>query len=516
MGGDDGIPGLESLATRMSRKPTPAADAAPISAEPPPSQSLFIQFQDAQGTTTGAPISIPASTTPAQLESLLHQLLLAPKAEADEEPLPYTFYIHDQEITTSLHQDIVVGGHASIREGILPVVYRPQAVFRVRPISRCTSTLAGHQDTILCVSFSPDGRRLASGSGDNAVRFWDLDTETPLKVASGGHTGWVLCLAWSPDGKYLASGGMDGSICIWEGQGAAVGTLRAKLLGHRKWITALAWEPLHLLAVGAASRLASSSKDGTAKVWDSVRGTCLFTLSQHTDAVSCIRWGGDGTIYTGSRDRTIRMWQPIDGRLKGQLSGHAHWVNSLALSTDHVLRTGAFDHEGRVATPENLPAAAKTRYEAALKACDGVERLISASDDFTLFLWEPSRGNKPVARLTGHQALVNHVAFSPDGCYLASAGFDRSVKLWDGRKGTFLASLRGHVGRVYQVAWAADSRMLITSSQDSTLKVWNVRTRTLKQDLPGHLDEVYAVDWSPIGDRGASGGRDKMLKLWRN
>jgi ribosome assembly protein 4 len=155
----------------------------------------------------------------------------------------------------------------------------------------------------------------------------------------------------------------------------------------------------------------------------------------------------------------------------------------------------------------------RLRYDAAV-GTQG-ERLISGSDDFTLFLWNPSTSIKPVARLTGHQALVNHVSFSPDGRYLASASFDKSVKLWNGVTGQFLSSLRGHVGRAYQVAWSADSRLLMSSSQDSTLKVWDVRTRTLKQDLPGHADEVYAVDWSPIGDRGASGGKDKMLKLWR-
>lgn len=62
------------------------------------------------------------------------------------------------------------------------------------------------------------------------------------------------------------------------------------------------------------------------------------------------------------------------------------------------------------------------------------------------------------------------VQFSPDGRWLVSASFDKAIKLWDGVKGTFVATFRGHVGPVYQVAWSADSRMFVSGSKDSTLK----------------------------------------------
>uniref|UniRef100_A0A915JEK5 Uncharacterized protein n=1 Tax=Romanomermis culicivorax TaxID=13658 RepID=A0A915JEK5_ROMCU len=61
--------------------------------------------------------------------------------------------------------------------------------------------------------------------------------------------------------------------------------------------------------------------------------------------------------------------------------------------------------------------------------------MVSGSDDFTMFLWEPSLDKKPLARMTGHQQLVNQVVFSPDGRLLASASFDKSVKLWCGKTG---------------------------------------------------------------------------------
>uniref|UniRef100_A0A453A5F6 Uncharacterized protein n=7 Tax=Triticinae TaxID=1648030 RepID=A0A453A5F6_AEGTS len=158
--------------------------------------------------------------------------------------------------------------------------------------------------------------------------------------------------------------------------------------------------------------------------------------------------------------------------------------------------------------------AALARYEK--MRGNAPERLVSGSDDFTMFLWEPTISKQPKARMTGHQKVVNHVYFSPDGQWLASASFDKSVKLWNGITGKFVAAFRGHVADVYQISWSADSRLLLSGSKDSTLKVWDIRARKLKQDLPGHADEVYAVDWSPDGEKVVSGGKDRVLKLWMN
>ena len=89
--------------------------------------------------------------------------------------------------------------------------------------------------------------------------------------------------------------------------------------------------------------MASSSKDGDIRLWDTLNYVCLMSMTSHTLSVTCLRWSGSDLIYSASQDRTIKVWRAKDGVLCRTLQGHGHWVNVLALNTDYVMRTGAFD-----------------------------------------------------------------------------------------------------------------------------------------------------------------------------
>jgi ribosome assembly protein 4 len=486
---------------------------------------------DATKLALGPLLSLPPSTAAKQLNVLIKTLLKDQMRHAHSTMSKVQLEMEDQEIEAgafgfslggirmaegeSLAALVARAKVEASAEVTLPLTFHRVARFRVAPVARCSVTLQGHEGPVLSAHFDARGTELATGSGDGTIRLWDLDTQTP-KGALRGHKGWILAVAWSPDGVYMVSGASDGEVRIWNPERRVC--LGGALRHHKQAITGVAWEPA--MDAWPSRRFVTSSKDKTARVFDAKTARYLFALTGHGQSVTAVRWGGGNLIYTASQDMTVRVWSSVDGTPVRTCKGHANWVNCIALNTDTALRRGPYDHFGKPVvpgdgSPAHLQQAATVAYQRARSSTPDSERLASASDDSTIFLWAPQRSETPLARLTGHQQLINCVAFSPDGRILASASFDKAVKLWAADTGAFIASLRGHVQAVYQLAWSPDSRLLASSSRDAMIKCWSVEKKEVVRQLDGHSDEVYALDWSPDGVSLASGSKDKSVKVWR-
>lgn len=176
-------------------------------------------------------------------------------------------------------------------------------------------TYTGHVAPIVGhVEWSPDGARCASScfydkvKPDYTVHVWDAQTGTHLLTYSG-HAAVIQGISWSPDGRYLASCSLayasfpvkDNTVQIWDSH---TGALLLTYRGHTQGATAVAWSP-------DGGQIASAGVDGTVQIWNPSTGQLYLTYRGHLAEVSCVAWSPDGTMMaSGSWDNSVHLWKP--------------------------------------------------------------------------------------------------------------------------------------------------------------------------------------------------------------
>ena len=421
---------------------------------------------------------------------------------------------------------------------------------------RAAALYRANTQAVRSLAFSPDGRLLVAGGGDRTVRLWDVRRSRQLGAPLRGYRGSVWGLSFSPDGRTLASAG-DSRVLLWDV--ARRRMLDPPLTGHDRRVTSVAFSP-------DGRTLASTSDDSTARLWDVARHRPLSTpLRGHTDKVEGVSFSPDGrTLASFAWDNTVRLWDARDGRpLGGALEGHGLWVNDVAFTPDgkhlasasadgtvrfwdtvrrragdvlvrseDALTSVAISPNGRLlAVGDSFgklrfwdlarrrplgPPVERHTYVSGLAFSPDGRKLASAGYEGGVQLWDVTRRRPLGSALIRGPDAIEDVAFSPDGKVIASAGSDTTIVLWDAeRRRTLGSPLRGHTGRATDVAFAPDGRTLASASYDQTVRLWDVARRTpLGAPLANHHHRVTGVAFSPDGRTLASASTDKTVRLW--
>ncbi|WP_416212377.1 WD40 repeat domain-containing protein [Nostoc sp. DedQUE09] len=370
------------------------------------------------------------------------------------------------------------------------------------------NTLGGHANSVNGVSFSPDGKMLASASDDHTVKLWDTSTGQEIKTLIG-HTNWIWGVSFSPDGKMLASASKDKTVKLWD---TSIGKERKTLTGHTNEVNRNSFSP-------DGKMLASASKDKTVKLWDTSIGKERKTLTGHTKEVWGVSFSPDGKILaSASHDKTVKLWNTSTGKEIKTLTGHRDAVWGISFSPDGKMLASASNDKTVKLWDKSTGQEIKTltgHTEGVLGVSfspDG-KMLASASNDKTVKLWDKSTGQE-IKTLIGHTNEVWEVSFSPDAKILASASVDNTVKLWDTSTGQEIKTLTGHTEGVGWVSFSPDSQMLASASADNTVKLWDTSTGKEIKTLSGHTNWVWGVSFSPNGKMLASASDDNTVKLW--
>jgi WD40 repeat protein len=362
--------------------------------------------------------------------------------------------------------------------------------------------------SVLGVSYSPDGQRLATGDSSGEVRLWRI-ADGQLEMTCRGHSSWVWSVAWSPDGQILVSGGDDRTIRLWD---IYTGQCREILRKYGSLIWSVAWSP-------DGKTIATGGQDQTVKLWDAHTGQCLKVLEGHQNWVWSVAFSPNGQILaSGSNDQTVKLWHPTTGECLRTLEGHVNGIWSVAWRPDgQILASGSDDHTVKLWEP--ITGSCLKTLEGASSGVHAVtfspngQILASGSCDQLIRLWDVDTG-RCLKTLQEHSSCIHAVAFSPDGQTLASGSQDQTVRLWDTRTGQRLKTLLGYINCVYAVAFSPDGQTLAIGSQDQTVRLWDRKTGRFFKALQGHTSWVSAVAFSPNEQILASGSYNQRIRLW--
>ena len=384
--------------------------------------------------------------------------------------------------------------------------------------------LKGHEHEVTSVGFSPDGKRIVSGSGkhiplgvvEGSIKVWDVESGVELlslkHIASG-----IRSVSFSPDGKEIVGGvgvsnavvsglgfggSADATLKVWD---AHSGAEKLSSKGHLLDVLSAAYSP-------SGQHIATGSKDKRIRVWDSESGQEILTLNGHTGEVNGVFFSPDGRrIVSGSDDKTLTVWDApseIPDVLKGKAEAEMYHVARTLRN-----RVGLQNSAEEKSQEELFTLKGHTAGVTSVAFSPDGKRIISGSNDATVKVWDNVSGQGALV-LERADGSGSSVCFSPDGKRIVSGGTDKSLKVWDTESGLVILILTGHLGGVNSVSYSPDGKWIVSGSDDSTLKVWDAKAAQEKFTLTGHAGSVRSVCFSPDGKWIVSGSSDRSLKVW--
>ncbi|GIK58753.1 MAG: hypothetical protein HND44_13435 [Chloroflexi bacterium] len=401
-------------------------------------------------------------------------------------------------------QPVAVNDIAASADGRLIAAAKANGIARVWEGEDLFTTLSGHSGPVTAVDFTADGSRLATAGADSSAKVWDVETGRAILTLSG-HNGALTAVAFYPDGERLVTASTDGTARIWN---AETGLEPLVLTAHRGGINSLRFNE-------DGTAVITASNDQSVRVWDSANGEVQQVLTAFSSAVNVADFHPtQSLVAAATQDTLVRLLNLTTGK---QLRPYIHpdTVNDLAFSPDGTwLATAGQDGVARLwdTASEQVVMELATGAPVATVVFDANgARLVAASGD-TAVIWDLTTGES-APPISGHNGLIHHAIFSPNGQRLATAGADGLVKLWDLQSGELVRTFSGHSGPVLWVAFNSDGSQLATASVDRTVRLWDVASGNVLRTILGHTAAVTAVAFSPDDATLASASLDSTARI---
>ncbi|BAY98624.1 WD-40 repeat protein [Tolypothrix tenuis PCC 7101] len=351
---------------------------------------------------------------------------------------------------------------------------RPLACSLARPTGQLLRTFVGHGSEVKSVAITPDGKQVISGSSDNTIIIWDFKTGQKLFTLEG-HTKPVIAVAVTPDGKRIVSGSEDTTLKVWDLYTAKeICTLN----GHTSVVNTLA-------ITSDSRKVISGSEDATLRVWNlkTRKGYCLKAGTN-----SIIEGGNDNVkavSITHDDKWVISCWSFIRNDGEHFSSWEAIEIFNLENINSKTIKINEGKNVNSLAINKDNKLVVSYGEEAKISICN-LENLFKQEANFNIINLESLQQKNikflnfhpfiPIEFITftGHTQQVKAVTFTQDGKRIISASEDKTLIVWDWENNNKLLTLEAHTDSVNTITLTPDGKHIISGSSDKTLKVWNL------------------------------------------
>jgi WD40 repeat protein len=361
----------------------------------------------------------------------------------------------------------------------------------------------GHSGTVRSLSWSPDGKKLASGGDDHTVQIWDARQLTALYTYHG-HAARVNAVAWSPpDGNYLGSADQNGVVQIWQ---ATTGGSTFPTADQAA--TVVEWSH--------NGKYFASGYGETIQVQEAETSNVVAVFTRHVDTVLTLSWSPDDTlIATGSIDGALYVWKIETGEIH-MSSKRDHPLQAVRWSRDGKVASGYQDGSLAVvdATSKKtvFSSGGKLAVQEIIWSYDS-KQIATLDANGNVSLWDIVSG-KSRLRLTYTGYPSQSIAWSPDDTRIVSGGNDGTIQLWDVATGKAIATYRGASSSVQAVAWSPDGKSIVAGGNSNSVPMWDAATGKITLTCHGPFKGISTVGWLNDGAQIVAGGDDKNVYLW--
>jgi WD40 repeat protein/serine/threonine protein kinase len=353
----------------------------------------------------------------------------------------------------------------------------------------------------------PDSNTVLLAGANYGLHLYGLDG-TPIWETPEAHQSMILALSFSRDGKLIATASDDGTARIWD---ARTGSPVTAPLRHGRLVRSVVFDP-------GGHLLISGGQDNTARIWDARTGLPVGLPLYHEGWVQAVFINRD-IIVTQSRETKVRIWRAHTAQnLKLECPGKI-WAAAFEPDGRHVITSAGQPFAPGVIWKWNVEThgAFQTACRQELPilgmalSSDG-GKLATASQDNSLRVWNLSTA-EPLSPPLRHQNFVVSVAFHPDGQHVMSGSLDGTARMWDIVSGIETGRPLDHPDAVSSVAISADGNFAVTACADRRARLWDLSKSDQVQEFPHH-GPVTAVAFSSDGRLIATASHDKTAQIW--